>query len=57
MNAAAKNETLLPAIYVVAALPILAGAAVLMMSGLFQRTHPINPGSVFGPLPGPGGPS
>lgn len=37
LNAAAKNETLIPLIYAVAAAPVAIGAMVLLMPGMFQR--------------------
>jgi len=41
MNAAAKNEALLLAIYGVAIFPIIAGTAVLVVPGLFQRSRAV----------------
>lgn len=41
LNAAAKNEALIAAIYVVAALPVLIGAMALLWPGLFRRTNPV----------------
>lgn len=43
MNAAAKNEALVPAIYVVAAAPTVLGLSALMMPGLFRRSPPTAP--------------
>lgn len=41
MNAAAKNEALLLAIYGVAIFPIIVGTAVLVIPGLFQRSRAV----------------
>lgn len=40
LNAAAKEEALIPAIYALTALPIVAGMAILMMPGLLHRRRP-----------------
>lgn len=40
MNVAAKNENLMPLIYVVTAVPIVAGGFYLTVPGLFQRAKP-----------------
>jgi len=40
LNAAAKNEVLIPAIYAVAGLPIVIGFVLLIMPGLLHRTRP-----------------
>lgn len=45
LNAAAKNEALIPAIYTIAALPIVVGFILLLAPGLFRRTRPAYAGS------------
>lgn len=40
LNAAAKDEALMPVIYILTALPIVAGMAILMMPGLLHRRRP-----------------
>ena len=60
LNAAAKNEVLIPAIYGVTAIPMVLGIAALLMPGLFMRKSSARrapepgspPGSPPGSLPG-----
>jgi hypothetical protein len=52
LNAAAKNEALMPVIYILTALPIVAGMAILMMPGLLHRRVPVA-GPTTGPTTGP----
>ncbi|MCR4378361.1 MAG: LPS export ABC transporter permease LptF [Rhodospirillales bacterium] len=52
LDAAAKNEALLPTVYIVALLPTLIGVAALMLPGWRWRAR-VTPGTPSGPISGP----